>query len=158
VLGAVLLLLIFMSKTYAEKLKDPRWQKKRLEILQRDNFTCQHCKDTKTELHIHHEKYKGDPWDAPNETLYSLCKYCHRVEEAMKKIVFIRGEFIGTTKLKHAGAIIVIRNYPESGYVSYWFDNEDQYTGLEIFRSEFINGLIEFHHNQMTHGEGAPVF
>jgi len=27
--------------TYSEKLKDPRWQKKRLEILSRDNFTCE---------------------------------------------------------------------------------------------------------------------
>lgn len=26
--------------TYAEKLKDPRWQKKRLRILERDAFAC----------------------------------------------------------------------------------------------------------------------
>ena len=30
---------------YSEKLKDPRWQKKRLEILERDNFRCQYCGD-----------------------------------------------------------------------------------------------------------------
>ncbi len=26
--------------TYAEQLKDPRWQKRRLEILQRDEWRC----------------------------------------------------------------------------------------------------------------------
>ncbi len=29
------------KQQYASKLKDPRWQKKRLEILQRDDFACQ---------------------------------------------------------------------------------------------------------------------
>lgn len=29
------------DKTYAEKLKDPRWQKRRLEIFERDDWTCQ---------------------------------------------------------------------------------------------------------------------
>ena len=35
------------KKTYTELLKDPRWQKKRLEIYERDNFTCNQCKNTK---------------------------------------------------------------------------------------------------------------
>ena len=65
--------------TYSEKLKDPRWQKKRLEILQRDNFTCQLCGDTETTLHIHHKKYfkNKEPWDINNKYLVTLCKHCH---------------------------------------------------------------------------------
>lgn len=38
---------------YLEKLKDPRWQKRRLEIFQRDEFTCQVCFDTESTLHVH---------------------------------------------------------------------------------------------------------
>jgi len=51
--------------TYSEKLKDPRWQKKRLEILSRDKFTCQLCSDKETELHIHHNEYfpGKKPWE-----------------------------------------------------------------------------------------------
>ena len=42
---------------YSEKLKNPKWQKKRLEILNRDNFTCIKCGDKETTLQIHHFKY-----------------------------------------------------------------------------------------------------
>lgn len=64
--------------TYSEKLKDPRWQKKRLEIMQRDNFTCKLCGDTKETLHIHHSRYKGTPWQADDEHLHTICATCHR--------------------------------------------------------------------------------
>lgn len=65
--------------TYYEKLKDPRWQKKRLEVLERANFTCASCYDKDSELHIHHVYYeKGkDPWDYPSSHLWCLCKNCH---------------------------------------------------------------------------------
>lgn len=73
--------------TYAEKLKDPRWQKKRLQILEREKFTCQYCSDTETELHIHHLRYpkSGDPWDVNDSDLMVLCKHCHNIEESYKK-------------------------------------------------------------------------
>jgi len=29
--------------TYAEQLKSPKWQKKRLNIMERDQFRCQDC-------------------------------------------------------------------------------------------------------------------
>jgi hypothetical protein len=64
---------------YFEKLKDPRWQKKRLEILERDGWRCKECaEDTKT-LHVHHLLYqKGmEPWEIPNGFLVTLCEDCH---------------------------------------------------------------------------------
>ena len=66
-----------MKKTYSEKLQDPRWQKLRLKVFERDNFTCKLCGDNKETLHVHHEKYKGDPWDANINDLKTLCKDCH---------------------------------------------------------------------------------
>jgi len=62
---------------YSEKLKSPKWQKKRLEVLNRDNFTCCKCGDTETELHVHHLKYYKEPYDADLSSLETLCKYCH---------------------------------------------------------------------------------
>lgn len=74
-----------MSKTYAEKLKDPKWQRKRLEIMQRDNFTCQICQDTETTLNVHHTVYsKGaEPWEYPPEQLITLCQPCHTQESEL---------------------------------------------------------------------------
>lgn len=68
-------------KTYSEKLKDPRWQKKRLKILERDQFSCRFCGDEDSTLHIHHISYNNNPWDVPDLLLITLCKGCHKKEE-----------------------------------------------------------------------------
>ena len=68
---------------YSEKLKDPRWQKKRLEIFERDDWKCQSCGNTKLTLHVHHKKYleKAEPWEYPDELLITYCKSCHDKEK-----------------------------------------------------------------------------
>jgi hypothetical protein len=35
---------------YSDKLKDPRWQKKRLEVFERDGWCCQCCGDSESPL------------------------------------------------------------------------------------------------------------
>lgn len=74
--------------TYAEKLRDPRWQKRRLEILSRDNFTCQICGATDKTLHVHHKYYENgcEPWDDDLVIgLVTLCEDCHESESDKKK-------------------------------------------------------------------------
>ncbi len=68
-----------MSSTYTEKLKDPRWQKKRLEVLERDGWACRICENKEDTLHVHHTYYKSgvDPWDYPRSSLLTLCEECH---------------------------------------------------------------------------------
>lgn len=68
--------------SYSEKLKDPRWQKKRLKILERDDWSCQLCKSKTETLHVHHRRYLPDtePWDHPDELLLTLCDICHELE------------------------------------------------------------------------------
>jgi len=68
--------------TYAEKLKDPRWQKKRLEILERDGWKCQFCGAKDKTLHVHHWTYvrNREPWDYEGELLITLCYECHEKE------------------------------------------------------------------------------
>ena len=69
------------KKMYGDKLLDPRWQKKRLEILTDANFTCTYCADKESTLHVHHFCYtaNGNPWDSPNDALICLCKKCHEL-------------------------------------------------------------------------------
>lgn len=53
--------------------------KKKTEILQRDNFTCQHCGRKDRTLHVHHLLYNKDakPWEYDNKNLITLCDVCH---------------------------------------------------------------------------------
>lgn len=65
--------------SYYEKLKDPRWQKKRLEVMQANDFTCECCQGTEITLNIHHKEYfKGlEPWEYEIEQLACICEVCH---------------------------------------------------------------------------------
>jgi hypothetical protein len=100
---------------YADKLKDVRWQKRRLEILQRDEFMCKSCfaneesaaemEDTLT-LHVHHMYYEGnrDPWDYPNESLVTLCSECH---DEQTKEFSNAAEWACLKAMKHKGFLVV---------------------------------------------------
>lgn len=70
------------SESYLEKLRDPRWQKMRLEILQRDEWQCKNCGSGKITLHVHHRWYERgrEPWDYPTSALVTLCETCHQFE------------------------------------------------------------------------------
>lgn len=65
---------------FFKQYKHPNWQKKRLEILERDDYTCVQCQETEKELQVHHGYYGRNmkPWDYPEETLWSLCDDCHK--------------------------------------------------------------------------------
>ena len=75
--------------TYAEKLRDPRWQKMRLEVMDRDEFACQRCGAKHKTLNVHHMFYqKGkDPWEYDPDFLLTLCEGCHaNVEDLSLKV------------------------------------------------------------------------
>lgn len=68
-----------MGKEYTELLKDPRWQRKRLEILNRDDFTCVFCGAKDQTLHVDHKRYaRGGPWNVDDKDLQTLCEICHQ--------------------------------------------------------------------------------
>jgi 5-methylcytosine-specific restriction endonuclease McrA len=77
-----------MKQSYSDKLKDPRWQRKRLEIFDRDNFTCKRCGNKDNTLHAHHlyyfEQYPN-PWDYPDYALLTLCEDCHTTEHENRR-------------------------------------------------------------------------
>lgn len=82
--------------TYSEKLRDPRWQKKRLKILERAGWKCQCCKDSKNTLNVHHLVYTGkDPWDEPDSNLEVLCEDCHEWREDWNR--YMEGRSVRST-------------------------------------------------------------
>lgn len=82
--------------TYAEKLKDPRWQKKRLEVLEAAGFACQNCYDSESTLHVHHKAYfKGrEPWEYDKEQLAVLCESCHEDHHAREDDLALRCSYL----------------------------------------------------------------
>lgn len=65
--------------TYQEKLKSPKWQKKKNGILQRDEYKCKSCGNEERQLHVHHLFYlpNTDPWEYTDDALITYCDYCH---------------------------------------------------------------------------------
>lgn len=84
--------------TYAEKLRDPRWQKKRLQILERDGWRCKHCLSGEKNLQVHHLYYaRKNPWEYPDSCYQTLCDECHKtrqtvVDEGIENIRVMLGE------------------------------------------------------------------
>ena len=67
------------------KYSTPEWRAKRAAILKRDNYKCQMCGDSATQ--VHHINYReenwfynvGDKvWRSPDSHLVSLCSTCHK--------------------------------------------------------------------------------
>jgi len=82
---------------YLEYLKSPYWQKRRLEIFDRDGFMCRFCGDHTKQLHVHHLIYLPNkmPWEYKDEYLITLCSACHADEEKLKNDdLFLIGNFL----------------------------------------------------------------
>lgn len=74
---------------YIQQLKDPRWQRKRLEMLEGSSWSCDECGCVDRTLHVHHKQYiKGRlAWEYSNYELAVLCEECHESEHASEKIM-----------------------------------------------------------------------
>ena len=69
-----------MSK-WSSAFRDSRWQRKRLEIMERDKWTCQSCgaSGDGVTLNVHHAYYVSGkaPWEYDDESLTTWCETCH---------------------------------------------------------------------------------
>ena len=78
------------KEEFIEQIKSPQWQKRRLEIMQRDDFTCQHCLSKNRTLTVHHKMYiKGRKyWEYEDDCLITLCERCHKYEHDYKNELY----------------------------------------------------------------------
>jgi hypothetical protein len=127
---------------YSEKLKDPRWQKKRLEILERDKWSCQICYDDTATLHVHHRYYlkNTEPWDYPSESLITLCESCHEIETnragyEAELLLTLRKYFFGCDLIAINNAFICLlegNTYPSDVLSEAIKDNFKRYSGNKM--------------------------
>ena len=68
-----------LTHAFSAGYEDPKWKKKRLEIIKQSGEKCQRCKRSDKQLHVHHLSYKTDrsPWEYPDSNLVCLCEDCH---------------------------------------------------------------------------------
>lgn len=106
---------------YANHLKNPLWQRKRLEIFQRDDFTCQHCSATGKPLNVHHKKYAGSkPWEIDSCYLITLCEDCHAKEPNR---IELEASILGN------------------------HENMNGFTSLDLLKVNFIFGSLDYEKN-----------
>lgn len=92
--------------SYAEKLKDPRWQKKRLEVLENARWRCEDCQRPDKTLEVHHCAYIRikSPWEYDLNLLMALCGDCHQYrqgrEEAMRVALGMMTRHMHPSKLE----------------------------------------------------------
>jgi len=95
-------------KSYSELLKDPRWQKKRLKVLERDEWKCNKCGDKSQQLHVHHKKYihGKKPWEYTFNMLETLCAECHKDHHKKEKLY----EYFKDVELENVKYVIDIHS------------------------------------------------
>lgn len=77
-------------KSYKDKLKNPLWQKRRLQIFEKDKWRCKQCGNHESELQVHHVDYIPgiNPWEYPDDMLITLCHICHGKENGREKLEY----------------------------------------------------------------------
>lgn len=120
-----------MSTPYWQLLQDPRWQRLRLEVMERAEFRCEWCEATDKTLHVHHTYYEKNlkPWEYPPESLRCLCKNCHEETERV----------LGQIKRK-LGSLELLQLQQILGYVDgLALSNEERISG----DSDYAQGLSD---------------
>jgi len=72
--------LSYKDLTYKQQINHPKWQRRRLEVMERDGFQCQVCFDRNKKQNVHHKYYIYNKliWEYPDELLLTVCEDCHK--------------------------------------------------------------------------------
>lgn len=75
--------------TYAEQLRDPRWQRLRLQAMEDSGWACDNCGSKDKTFNVHHKFYvKGrKPWEYDLDDLKTLCEDCHKDHHRNKALL-----------------------------------------------------------------------
>lgn len=87
---------------YHEQIKHPLWQKKRLEVLEANDFECEDCGSKDEQLHVHHPYYKRGAmvWEYDTHELRCLCNKCHKDAHAIDEEIKIALSCVDTRDSK----------------------------------------------------------
>lgn len=111
-----------MKSSFFEKYKHPKWQRMRLNVMQRDGFQCRDCGTKDDTLEVHHCHYtKGGeaPWDTEPDCLMTLCGGCHQLRADREQDIKLElGRLLGMTESDDLFRIInALKKMQEHGNV-----------------------------------------
>ena len=100
---------------WSNQYRDSRWQKKRLEIMERDKWACRSCgaAGDGVTLNVHHAYYEAGkkPWEYPNQSLVTWCEECHKSRHSMMRQM--QEELVRSPIMAAKGALALSLNYSE---------------------------------------------
>ena len=125
------------SASYSEKLRDPRWRRKRERILARCDNRCEEC-GSASGLEVHHcyYRYGREAWQYPDRALLALCGRCHALRgEAEMDFRF----FTQSLRTEELGTLQAIM-----GHCKYWYSAESLQSLLGAFKD--ARGCVQPEH------------
>ncbi len=155
--------------------RHPLWQKKRLEVMQRDGFRCVRCGTDSQLLHVHHNYYvKGrKPWEYPNYAYQTLCEDCHpktaNTQLVLRRIIgALRGGDMGATAAFASGihmGRLTTRPGQGGAYGFEWLrevlpglmDEENRLHKDDPFTHAFLAGLLWARQDGVLRGQVADL-
>lgn len=126
------------KKTYSEQYRSPKWQKKRLEVLNAADFRCEDCGSKEKTLNVHHVIYhKGrEVWNYDNDELMVLCEECHQARHRLQSAMMLIMKRFGTPGLTQIAGYIhgmvfddLLRQDLDERNIKLW-DDEDYCQGV----------------------------
>ena len=148
--------LFFIAMEYGAQLKHPKWQEKRLRILDRDKWACVFCGNKEDVLHVHHKEYgKGKKaWEYDNDNFTSLCEHCHDIVEWLRKH---EEEVISTYLLSNKeGKKTHLLSYTKNGFCFIWeFREGGEVKGKELLIAlpfKIIEDFYNFFKSNIANG------
>lgn len=128
------------KKTYSEQYRSPKWQKKRLEVLNAADFQCQDCGSKENTLNVHHVIYhKGrEVWNYTNDELMVLCEKCHENRHRMQSAMLV------SMKAFDSAALNQILGYIHGIVFDGWMRRNPDHQDIELWDDEFYcQGIID---------------
>jgi hypothetical protein len=118
---------VYKLTPYQKKLLDPRWQRLRLKILERDNFACQDCGETTVTLHVDHSYYERiEPWEYDQDTLMTLCGPCHTRRGALRRQLSAATVYMAPDDIERLTEVISSGANPAEMFKQVFKDYEDE--------------------------------
>lgn len=137
--------------SYYDKLKDPRWQKLRLEVMQHNEFRCECCMDNSKTLNVHHKEYFKDfePWDYQIWQLACLCEECHEnLHDSIDILKWVCSHATMDGPLNRTEIAMFL-----AGYMDISYSGILEFTGIDDHAAYRITHEVGMRANKIAHEE-----